>query len=126
MCVCVCSCVPVFSASGISAGAAPAHESGYSHVPSKGPAHEGVRQRLEREEKERQEYLSHLTDADIGAEEDSAAARRKAILAARVAEAKKLEGHRTAAVATRGIEYVYVSPLSSGLSVCVCVCVVTS
>ena len=117
----------MFSASGISAGAAPAsHESGYSHVPSKGPAHEGVRQRLEREEKERQEYLSHLTDADIGDEEDSAAARRKAILAARVAEAKKLEGHRTAAVATRGIEYVSTAltlPVSPCVCMCVCVCV---
>lgn len=99
-----------------------AHATGYSHVPSKGPEHEGIRQRLDREEKERQDYLASLTDADIQSEEDSAAARHKALLDARVAEAKKLQGHRTApaSIVTRGIEYVFVFV---GTSCCVVLCV---
>ena len=87
------------------------HESGWSHVPGAAVAGESVRQRLDREEKERQDYLAHLTDADIQADEDGAAARRKALLDARVNQAKLSEGHahaHTAPIATRGIEYAII------------------
>ena len=96
---------------------------GHGFVPSSGTSHESVQQRLNREESERQSYLSHLTDAEIDAQSQAAAQRRKTLLQQRVEQARKLEGPKRAAavttrIATRGIEYAYASALPPLRSTC--------